>query len=33
MVIARHEQPDMIEVDILNESKRGAGGFGHTGHE
>lgn len=31
MVIARHEQADWQEVEILDETERGAGGFGHTG--
>ena len=31
MVIARHEQPQLIEVDTLGETERGAGGFGHSG--
>ena len=31
MVIARHEQPDLIQVDVLDETERGAGGFGHSG--
>ena len=31
MVIAKHEQPELIEVDVLDETERGAGGFGHTG--
>ena len=31
MVIARHEQVEWSEVDILDETERGAGGFGHTG--
>ena len=31
MVIARHEQAEWEEVDILDETERGAGGFGHTG--
>lgn len=31
MVIAAHEQADWIEVDELTDTKRGAGGFGHTG--
>ena len=31
MVIARHEQPEWEEVEILDETERGAGGFGHTG--
>ncbi len=31
MVIARHEQAEWNEVDTLDETERGAGGFGHTG--
>jgi dUTP pyrophosphatase len=31
MVIARHEQAALVEVDSLSESERGAGGFGSTG--
>mgnify|MGYP000917023009 FL=1 len=31
MVIARHEQAAFAEVDILDETERGAGGYGHTG--
>lgn len=31
MVIARHEQPDVVEVNVLSETERGAGGFGHSG--
>ena len=31
MVIARHEQAQMIEVEALDETARGAGGFGSTG--
>jgi len=31
MIIAKHEKAEFIEVDILNETDRGAGGFGHTG--
>jgi dUTP pyrophosphatase len=31
MVIARHEQAEMIEVEALDETARGAGGFGSTG--
>ena len=31
MVIARHEQAEWQEVDVLDETERGAGGFGHTG--
>lgn len=31
MVIAKHEQPEMLEVEVLGETERGAGGFGHSG--
>lgn len=31
MVIARHETAGWIPVDILEETARGEGGFGHTG--
>ncbi|KAA3643783.1 MAG: dUTP diphosphatase [Bacteroidetes bacterium] len=31
MVIAAHEQAEWIEVNALNETDRGAGGFGSTG--
>lgn len=31
MVIARHEQVEWEEVDQLDETRRGAGGFGSTG--
>ncbi len=31
MVIAKHEQPELVEVDVLDETERGSGGFGHTG--
>src|SRR5690606_14450978 len=31
MVIARHEQAAMVEVSELDETVRGAGGFGSTG--
>ena len=31
MVIARHEQPEVVEVTELSETERGAGGFGHSG--
>lgn len=31
MVIARHEQVEFIPVDVLDETERGAGGYGHTG--
>ena len=31
LVIAKHEQPEVVEVQVLSETERGAGGFGHTG--
>ena len=31
MVIARHEQAVWEPVEVLDETERGAGGFGHTG--
>jgi len=31
MIIAKHEKAEWESVEILNESDRGAGGFGHTG--
>ena len=31
MVVARHEQVEWTEVEILDDTERGAGGFGHTG--
>lgn len=31
MVISRHAQADLQEVDVLTESSRSAGGFGSTG--
>lgn len=31
MVIARHEQVQWCPVEVLGETERGAGGFGHTG--
>lgn len=31
MVIAKHEQPLLIPVEVLNETERGTGGFGHSG--
>ncbi len=33
MVIARHEQAEWNEVELLEETERGAGGFGHTGKQ
>ena len=31
MVIARHERVEWVAVESLDETQRGAGGFGHTG--
>src|SRR6201992_800301 len=31
MVIARHEQAELVEVEALSDSVRGAGGLGSTG--
>jgi len=31
MVIARHEQVVWEQVEVLDDTERGAGGFGHTG--
>jgi dUTP pyrophosphatase len=31
LVLVRHEAPELIEVDSLDESARGAGGFGSSG--
>ena len=31
MVIAQHEQPELEQVQVLSETQRGAGGFGHSG--
>ncbi len=31
MIIAKHEKAEWIEVEVLNETDRGAGGFGHSG--
>ncbi|UKK55062.1 dUTP diphosphatase [Prevotella sp. E2-28] len=31
MVIARHEKAEFIEVEVLDETERGEGGYGHTG--
>lgn len=33
MVIARHEQVVWDEVEVLTDTERGAGGFGHTGEK
>ena len=31
MVIAKHENAEFIEVDTLDDTERGTGGYGHTG--
>jgi len=31
MVIARHEQGELVPVEVLDETERGEGGYGHTG--
>jgi len=31
MVIAAHAQAELVQVETLNETERGVGGFGHTG--
>ena len=31
MVVARHEQVRWSEVEVLDDTERGTGGFGHTG--
>ena len=31
MVIAKHERAEWVEVEVLSETERGAGGFGSTG--
>lgn len=31
MVIAKHEQAELIDVEVLDETERGEGGFGHSG--
>ena len=31
MVIARHEQGQFVPVEVLDETERGEGGYGHTG--
>ena len=33
MVVARPEQAELIEVEELDDTERGAGGYGHTGVE
>jgi dUTP pyrophosphatase len=31
MIVAQHEKVSWQEVEVLNETTRGAGGYGHTG--
>lgn len=31
LVIARHETAEFVEVEVLGETERGEGGYGHTG--
>lgn len=31
MIIARHEQGEFVEVEELDDTERGVGGYGHTG--
>lgn len=31
LVVARYEQADLLSVEELDETERGAGGYGHTG--
>jgi dUTP pyrophosphatase len=31
LVVAKHERAEWTEVDALDETERGEGGFGHTG--
>lgn len=33
MVIARHDQAEFVQVEVLEETERGAGGFGHSGRK
>ena len=33
MIISAHVQAQLEEVEMLSETERGAGGFGHTGHK
>ncbi len=33
LVVARHEQAEWEPVDALDDTERGAGGFGHTGKQ
>jgi dUTP pyrophosphatase len=31
MIVAKHETVNWQEVEVLNETSRGVGGYGHTG--
>ena len=31
MIVSRFEQVEWDDVEVLDETERGAGGFGHTG--
>jgi len=31
MIISKHERAELLQTETLNETSRGAGGFGHTG--
>lgn len=33
MIIARHEKAEFVPVEALDETERGAGGFGHSGRK
>lgn len=33
IIFARYEQMDVVNVETLSETERGAGGFGHTGKQ
>ena len=33
MIISQHAKAELLAVEVLNETTRGAGGFGHTGHK
>jgi dUTP pyrophosphatase len=33
MIISKHEKAELIEVETLEETTRGKGGFGHTGNK
>ncbi len=31
MIVSKHEKVDWVKVEVLDDSERGSGGFGHTG--